>query len=77
MNFGWGRRLSRDDIAHYQKIVIALAETIRLMSEIDKVIDAHGGWPAAFASKEQGIGGIETLFPKARARILGETPGKN
>jgi hypothetical protein len=23
-------------------------ETIRLMSEIDKVITAHGGWPGAF-----------------------------
>jgi predicted helicase len=44
-----GRRLSRDDIAHYQNIVVALAETIRLMKEIDDVIDKHGGWPGAFA----------------------------
>jgi len=44
-----GRILSKDDIAHYHKIVIALAETIRLMAEIDKVIDGHGGWPGAFA----------------------------
>ncbi|MBE2257279.1 MAG: hypothetical protein IAE88_00375 [Rhodobacteraceae bacterium] len=43
-----GRTLSDDDIAHYQKIVVALSETIRLMAEIDRVIDAHGGWPAAF-----------------------------
>lgn len=46
-----GRKLSKDDIEHYQKIVVALSETIRLMAEIDKVIDAHGGWPAAFTSK--------------------------
>src|SRR5580704_408417 len=26
-----GRTLSKDDIAHYQKIIVALAETIRLM----------------------------------------------
>jgi predicted helicase len=39
------RTLSKDDIAHYHKIVIALSETIRLMAEIDKVIDHHGGWP--------------------------------
>jgi hypothetical protein len=45
-----GRRLSKDDIAHYQKIIVALAETIRLMKEIDEVIDAHGGWPRAFQS---------------------------
>lgn len=43
-----GRTLSDDDIAHYQKIVVALSETIRLMAEIDRVIDAHGGWPGAF-----------------------------
>jgi predicted helicase len=42
------RTLSRDEISHYQKIVVALSETIRLMAEIDKVIDAHGGWPGAF-----------------------------
>jgi predicted helicase len=43
-----GRKLSQDDIAHYQRIVVALSETIRLMAEIDRVIDAHGGWPGAF-----------------------------
>jgi len=39
------RELSYDDINHYEKIVVALGETIRLMSNIDEVIDAHGGWP--------------------------------
>ncbi len=43
-----GRTLSKDDIAHYHKVVVALSETIRLMAEIDRVIDAHGGWPGAF-----------------------------
>ena len=43
-----GRTLSDDDIAHYQKIVVALSETIRLMADIDSVIDEHGGWPGAF-----------------------------
>ena len=43
-----GRSLTDDDIAHYQKIVAALSETIRLMAEIDRVIDEHGGWPGAF-----------------------------
>ena len=43
-----GRKLTTDDIAHYQKIIVALAETIRLMKEIDEIIDQHGGWPDAF-----------------------------
>ncbi len=43
-----GRVLSNDDVAHYEKIVVALSETIRLMQVIDKVIEAHGGWPGAF-----------------------------
>ena len=43
-----GRTLSDEDVAHYQKIVVALSETIRIMAEIDEVIEAHGGWPDAF-----------------------------
>jgi len=48
-----GRVLSEEDIAHYQKIVVALKETIGLMTEIDEVIEAHGGWPGAFTTGEQ------------------------
>jgi hypothetical protein len=44
-----GRTLTDEDIAHYHKIVISLSETIRLMAEIDGVIETHGGWPGAFA----------------------------
>jgi len=40
-----GRMLTKNDIAHYHKIVVALSETIRLMDEIDRVIEEHGGWP--------------------------------
>jgi hypothetical protein len=32
------RTLSVDDVFHYQKIIVALAETERIMGEIDKVI---------------------------------------
>jgi hypothetical protein len=38
-----GRTLTADDRTHYQKIIIALSETIRLMKEIDVVIEKHGG----------------------------------
>jgi len=40
-----GRKLSYEDKEHYKKIVMALGETIRLMQEIDEVIEQHGGWP--------------------------------
>ena len=46
-----GRTLTKDDIAHYQKIVVALSETIHLMKEIDEVIEQHGGWPGAFTTE--------------------------
>ncbi len=32
-----GRTLSYDDIRHYQKIIVALTETDRIMKEIDKI----------------------------------------
>lgn len=37
-----GRSLSYDEVTHFQKVVVALKETIRLMAEIDDLIP---GWP--------------------------------
>ncbi|MDG4594667.1 MAG: hypothetical protein P9F75_03070 [Candidatus Contendobacter sp.] len=48
-----GRTLTADDISHYHRIVVALSETIRLMAEIDEVIERFGGWPGAFATSTQ------------------------
>jgi predicted helicase len=42
------RKLLKTDIEHYQRIVVAISETIRIMKEIDEVIDRNGGWPRAF-----------------------------
>ena len=39
-----GRR-SAEDIVHYGKVVSALGEMIRIMREVDGVIDVNGGWP--------------------------------
>jgi predicted helicase len=50
-----GRQLSSEDIEHYHKIVVALNETIRLMAEIDEVINAHGGWPGAFTPDVEAV----------------------
>jgi predicted helicase len=36
-----GRKLSYDDLTHYQRVIVALKETIRLMEEIDELIP---GW---------------------------------
>ncbi len=40
-----GRTLSYDAPTHYQKVVLALKQTIRLLNEIDQTIDKHGGRP--------------------------------
>jgi predicted helicase len=37
-----GRKLSNDDITHYQRVVVAIKETTRLMAEIDEAIPK---WP--------------------------------
>ena len=39
------RKLSAEDIEHYHRIVVAINETIKIMKQIDEVIDTHGGWP--------------------------------
>ena len=49
-----GRILSPEDIEHYQYIVYAISETIRLMGEIDELIEQYGGWPGAFQSATGG-----------------------
>jgi len=40
-----GRKLSDDELAHYRQVVAILAETCRLMQEIDSTIEEYGGWP--------------------------------
>lgn len=40
-----GRVLSSDDLLHYQRMIVALCETDRLMKDIDTVILKNGGWP--------------------------------
>ncbi len=40
-----GRTLTSDDILHYQKMIVAMVETGKLMKEIDEVIGENGGFP--------------------------------
>lgn len=40
-----GRKLSFNDIEHYESVIAVLGRTIDLMTQIDKMIDANGGWP--------------------------------
>lgn len=46
-----GRKLSTRDIFNYQKVVVALRETIRIMIEIEVSIDSFGGWSNAIQSQ--------------------------
>ena len=57
-----GRTLSDEDVAHFQKIVVALNETIRIMTDIDEAIDAHGGWPYVFQTGSN-VGATDTDTP--------------
>lgn len=43
-----GRLLTPEDILHYRRMIVVLEETGKIMAEIDRVIDRHGGWPDAF-----------------------------
>jgi SOS-response transcriptional repressor LexA len=72
-----GRTLLNDDIALYQRIVVALSETIRLMKEIDEIIEQHGGWPGAFHRGETKAASAKiipfrprTVEPKPEARYV-------
>ena len=74
-----GRHLSYDDIMHYQKIIVALNETIRLMHEIDEIINKHGGWPRAFQAssvKSTSEPGAKDTQGLARAAENGPAYGK-
>ncbi len=51
-----GRVLTEDDLLHYRRVVIAINETRRLMTQVDQVIEKHGGWPGAFAGGQEGDG---------------------
>lgn len=43
-----GRKLLSADIAHFARILAAIAETVHLMQEIDDAIVAHGNWSDVF-----------------------------
>ena len=51
LNSRKGRVLSENEIIHYQMIVTALSETIRIMTKVDTIIDNYGNWPDAFQSQ--------------------------
>ena len=40
-----GRKLSYEEHVQFMQIVSVLSETIRLMVEIDELIEENGGWP--------------------------------
>jgi predicted helicase len=55
------RTLNDEDIKHYQRVVVALNETIRLMAEIDRTIEEHGGWPLAGSQEAAAPVGTDAL----------------
>ena len=68
--FVGGRNPEVEKITYARKtvwldIVVALNETIRLMAEIDKVIEKHGGWPGAFVTSSEEKTQVDTDLPMA------------
>jgi predicted helicase len=57
-----GERLAKADVEHFERILKALEETLRLMAEVDCAIDEHGGWPGAFGADVH-----RTDLPESRA----------
>lgn len=47
-----GRVLTDEDIEHYQRVVVSLYLTRKLMDEIDEMIDEHGGFPLRGSAPE-------------------------
>lgn len=50
-----GRTLTDEDLNHYQRVVVALYQTRKLMASIDEVITAHGGFPLRGSSPEDAV----------------------
>lgn len=65
-----GRVLAEEDILHYRRVVVALTETRRMMAEIDKVIEKHGGWPGAFYQPPPPPPSIEEIIGADESREL-------
>ncbi|MDM3847148.1 MAG: N-6 DNA methylase [Aphanizomenon gracile PMC644.10] len=40
-----GRQLNFDDISHYQNMISIISETIKIMEDIDQIIEKYGGFP--------------------------------
>ncbi len=58
------------DLFIIQKIVVALNGTIRLMQEIDVLIEQHGGWPGAFQTGEAQAKSTVARQPEIYEQIL-------
>ena len=40
-----GRELNFDDISHYQNIISIISKTMKIMGDIDQIIEKYGGFP--------------------------------
>jgi hypothetical protein len=45
-------------------VLDSLADTLRMMAQIDRVIEAHGGWPGAF-EPTVAVAAADALLAKA------------
>ena len=67
-----GRILTEEDITHYQRTVVALYLTRKLMDEIDELIDEHGGFPLPGSNPEDAD--VQPVIDDASAQPDKEEP---
>lgn len=62
----------------YLRMLLLVSETIRLMAEIDCVIDEHGGWPGAFVTEPDECYGnalvVSSLILRRKSKLNGKQP---
>lgn len=65
-----GRVLSEEDICHYRRVVLALGETRHIVKEIDRAIEANGGWLDAFFLPAPPPPSVEDIIEADESREL-------
>lgn len=48
-----GRKLTREQLEHFRKVIDSIREMLIVMAKIDEVVESNGGWMTGFENKEK------------------------